>query len=117
MTVGGSIPVIDIFAGPGGLSEGFSSIYEKTGEPAFDVRLSIENDPAAHRTLELRSFFRQFRGRDVPRAYYDYIAGKSGRDRGARERLFAQFPEQAARAEHHAWRATLGKIQISELKA
>lgn len=116
MTVGESIPVIDIFAGPGGLSEGFSSVYDKNGEPTFDVRLSIENDPAAHRTLELRSFFRQFRGGEVPRAYYDYITGRCGRDAAAREKLFTQYPDEGGRAKHQAWRATLGKIPTSELK-
>lgn len=117
MAVRGSIPVIDIFAGPGGLSEGFSSVYNDDGGKSFDVRLSIENDPAAHRTLELRSFFRQFRGREIPRAYYDYIAGRTGRDAAAREKLFAQFPEQSVRAQRHAWRATLGEIPVSEVKS
>jgi DNA (cytosine-5)-methyltransferase 1 len=116
MMVGEPIPVIDIFAGPGGLSEGFSSVYGRNGESTFEICLSIENDAASHRTLELRSFFQQFRGREVPRAYYDYITGKSGRDLVTREKLFAQYPKEAARAKRQAWQATLGKIPISELK-
>jgi len=46
-------PVIDLFAGPGGLSEGFAASEQ------FRVALSIEKDPVAHQTLELRAFFRR----------------------------------------------------------
>lgn len=70
-----SIPVIDLFAGPGGLCEGFSSVTTADGDPAFDVRLSIEKDAVAHRTLSLRAFFRSFDRKNVPDAYYDYIRG------------------------------------------
>lgn len=41
------IPVIDLFAGPGGLGEGFSSIIHQ-GERSFDIKLSIEMDENAH---------------------------------------------------------------------
>ena len=44
------IPIIDIFAGPGGLGEGFSAVKSKNGEPVFKIKLSIEKDAAAHRT-------------------------------------------------------------------
>jgi len=66
------IPVIDLFAGPGGLGEGFSSIMDKNGVRLFDIKLSIEKDEHAHRTLTWRSFFRQFRrrGKEVPPRYY-----------------------------------------------
>ena len=55
------IPVIDLFAGPGGLAEGFSS-FINNGERLFVIRLSIEKDIDAHITLQLRSFYRQFPG-------------------------------------------------------
>ena len=38
------IPVIDLFAGPGGLGEGFSSITRPDGTRAFKIQLSIEKD-------------------------------------------------------------------------
>ena len=49
------VPIIDLFAGPGGLGEGFSSLKN-----SFVIKLSIEKDENAHQTLELRSFARQF---------------------------------------------------------
>ena len=66
------IPVIDLFAGPGGLAEGFAA-YECSGDQPFGIKLSIEKDPTAHQTLQLRSFFRQFHQDHVPDAYYEYL--------------------------------------------
>ncbi len=71
-----AIPVIDLFAGPGGLGEGFSSLRDEGGKPLFRVRLSVEKDAHAHKTLELRSFFRQFPDGEVPEEYYRYIRGE-----------------------------------------
>lgn len=53
------IPVIDLFAGPGGLGEGFSSLSDDYGNPVFQIIMSIEKDSTAHRTLRLRSFVRK----------------------------------------------------------
>ena len=52
------IPVVDVFAGPGGLGEGFSSFYADRYHP-FEIKMSVEKDPLACRTLKLRSFFRK----------------------------------------------------------
>jgi DNA (cytosine-5)-methyltransferase 1 len=49
------IPVVDLFAGPGGLGEGFSSL--KNGN-MFQIGVSAEKDPIAHETLRLRAFYR-----------------------------------------------------------
>lgn len=49
------IPVVDLFAGPGGLGEGFSSL--KNGD-TFQIAVSAEKDPIAHETLRLRAFYR-----------------------------------------------------------
>ena len=48
-----SIPVIDLFAGPGGLGEGFSR-----AEAPFEIVVSIEKDDMAHETLRLRAAHR-----------------------------------------------------------
>lgn len=69
------ISVVDIFAGPGGLGEGFEAYR---GSPDFKVSLSVEKDRWAHRTLELRSFFRQFSDGLVPELYYGHVRGDAG---------------------------------------
>jgi DNA (cytosine-5)-methyltransferase 1 len=68
------IPVIDLFAGPGGLGEGFSAY--NLPDRKFKINISIEVDEIAHKTLLLRSFYRQFPYNDVPDAYYDFIKKK-----------------------------------------
>ncbi len=106
------IPVIDLFAGPGGLGEGFSALLDGAGRPVFRIGLSIEMDPFAHRTLELRAFFRQFPKGAAPPAYYDYLAGDISRDC-----LFAAHPAQAKHARDEAWHATLGLTDSAEIDA
>lgn len=69
------IPVIDLFAGPGGLGEGFSSIVNDDGSRRFDLKVSIEKEEIAHRTLTLRALFRSFPKGQVPDCYYDYLRG------------------------------------------
>ena len=75
MTKQAPIPVIDIFAGPGGLGEGFSAFSERGFHP-FKIALSVEKDAAAHNTLRLRSFFRQFARGKAPDLYYDVLRRK-----------------------------------------
>ena len=71
-----TIPVIDIFAGPGGLGEGFSAFKDATGHGPFRIGLSIEKDEFARETLRLRSFFRQFPRGHAPKLYYDALQRK-----------------------------------------
>lgn len=49
-----TVPVIDLFAGPGGLGEGFSRVEGQF----FDVAVSIEKDGMAFETLRLRAAHR-----------------------------------------------------------
>ncbi|MCF6248583.1 MAG: DNA cytosine methyltransferase [Desulfobacula sp.] len=107
------IPIIDIFAGPGGLGEGFSSYTDKNGEQVFNIALSVEKDIHAHSTLELRSFFRKFPQGNVPDEYYDYIREKSlesspGIHKLLRSELFEKYPDEARLAHQEAWHAELG---------
>jgi len=104
------IPVIDIFAGPGGLGEGFSNV-SSANRRVFDIKLSIEMDDNAHKTLELRSFHRQFAAKNVPAEYYKVMMEKDADQRELlKAGLFENFPKQARNAKHEAWKATLGKV-------
>ncbi|MBD3897920.1 DNA cytosine methyltransferase [Halomonas sp. ML-15] len=70
------IHVVDLFAGPGGLGEGFSSIRKSDGSRQFQTLVSVEKDPAAHRTLTLRAFYRLLHDSGMGMsAYYDYLQG------------------------------------------
>ena len=97
------IPVIDLFAGPGGLGEGFSVSFNEDGAARFNLVLSIEKEKNAHQTLELRAFFRQFAYGDAPSEYYSYLEGEI-----SRSELFEKFPKESAAASRVAWHAELG---------
>lgn len=98
------LPVVDLFAGPGGLGEGFSA-YKFNDNHPFRIKLSVEMDSHAHMTLSLRAFYRYFihDNHPVPDEYYQYIQGKIKRDT-----LFEKFPEAAICAENEATLAKLG---------
>jgi DNA (cytosine-5)-methyltransferase 1 len=106
MTHQGPIPVIDLFAGPGGLGEGFTSLIGSNGERCFAVKVSIEKDPIAHKTLSLRALFRSFPPGAVPECYYEYVRGNMTRDE-----LFSHpdAVEAAKKAVSEARCAELGK--------
>lgn len=97
------IPIIDLFAGPGGLGEGFSSLFDADNNRLFQIKLSIEKDQHAHQTLRLRSFFRQFPPGKAPQEYYDFVKGDISIDE-----LYAKYEEQYKRADEEAWCVTLG---------
>jgi DNA (cytosine-5)-methyltransferase 1 len=106
------IPVIDIFAGPGGLGEGFSTYFAGENR-AFKIRLSIEKDAVAHQTLELRAFYRQFSTGAVPIEYYEYLRRENSIDKSS---LFAKYPKEAEAAKREAWMATLGEEDRDAVK-
>ncbi len=102
------IPIIDLFAGPGGLGEGFSSIQGKNGDRIFEIKLSIEKDENAHKTLRLRSFYRQFKKEEVPELYYKYIkANKTVEQENALQDIKTTFRKQWENAEKEAWHCEL----------
>lgn len=99
------IPIIDIFAGPGGLGEGFSAyLNPETNQKEFKIGLSVEKDFYAHQTLTLRSFFHQFNPDEVPPDYYEFVKGNI-----SQEELFKKWPEHADKAKKEAWKAELGE--------
>ena len=103
-----TIPVIDLFAGPGGLGEGFSSCKRKNG-PNFKIKLSIEKNYHAHQTLKLRAFFRQFLDGQAPAKYYEHLAGRC-----SIEDLYMRHHSQAEKAEVEAWHAELGSENTTD---
>lgn len=68
------IPVVDLFAGPGGLGEGFSALEDGR---AFRTIVSAEMDESAHRTLRLRAFYRLLKREDpvALKPYYRFCNG------------------------------------------
>lgn len=103
-----SFKIIDLFAGPGGLGEGFSSFRDSSGHHPFKIALSIEKEASAHKTLQLRAFYRQFPDGEAPKAYYDYLAGKLGPSPDA---LYndSRYRSQAQAAAEEARQFTLGE--------
>jgi DNA (cytosine-5)-methyltransferase 1 len=74
--MGAEFAVVDLFAGPGGLAEGFSSIRDENGNRPFKIVLSVEKEPSAYATLLLRGFLRQF-ANGYPEEYYAFLNGRS----------------------------------------
>ncbi|WEF23240.1 DNA cytosine methyltransferase [Paracoccus sp. S3-43] len=68
--------IVDLFAGPGGLGEGFASL-DIGGHAPFRIGISVEKEASAHRTLTLRAFLRAHQARHgaLPKAFIDFHAG------------------------------------------
>lgn len=94
------VPVIDLFAGPGGLSEGFEQLHTG-GKPVFRCVLSIEKEKNAHRTLLLRTFLRQFS--KPPSDYYRYLRQETSIDE-----LYGKYPRELKAARKIAIKRALG---------
>jgi DNA (cytosine-5)-methyltransferase 1 len=96
--------LIDLFAGPGGLGEGFASLNDgKT----FNIVVSAEMEASAHATLTMRSFFRHAKNENAAalQAYYDFCnseQAKHPRD---------LYPSLWAMATNEARRLTLGQVE------
>jgi DNA (cytosine-5)-methyltransferase 1 len=89
-----AIPVIDLFAGPGGLNEGFSRVGESEGVPQFETVGSFEMETSAVNTLILRGTYRHLlRSGGVPDSYYEYVRGHIGWDEFLCDKRVAQAHE------------------------
>lgn len=75
------IPVVDLFAGPGGLGEGFYA-HKYRNRRVYEVSLAVESDNYAYETLLLRTFYRFhcYDGRRVPESYYAFLRREITRD-------------------------------------
>lgn len=119
------IRVIDLFAGPGGLSEGFSRHGERDwlsvtggslvgalggGRVSFDVALSIEMDSEAHQTLEARALWRKLSTSRERSLYRKWLLGET-----TREDLFEGMGRLGRKVKSEAWKATLGDVREDEV--
>jgi len=103
------VKIIDLFAGPGGLGEGFSSYEAGNGDQPFRIALSVEKEASAHSTLQLRAFYRQFDKGCAPKEYYDYLAGKLGKHPQDQLYKLRHVRKQAEAAAAEARQFELGK--------
>lgn len=102
-----AIQIVDLFAGPGGLGEGFSS--SGNGEH-FDIIVSAEMDSVARKTLRLRAFYRLLK-REYPEGLQDYYRYCNGE---AAEPSTAETAKFWDRADQEARQITLGSKEGDE---
>ena len=102
--------VVDVFAGAGGLGEGFAACGWHTGYHPFKIAVSIEKEAAPHATLTLRAFYRQFPDGNAPAEYWAYVRGEI-----SKEQLFEAYPRQRDAAYAEALCLELGKKPDSEV--
>lgn len=102
------IPAIDIFAGPGGLAEGFSRAN-------FDIRLSVEMDEHAHNTLRFRSFCRKLRKAGLYNELIEFYSKPETNNTFDLPKLTAKHPKLWKQAQDEALQATLGVTSPEEI--
>lgn len=105
-----SYPIIDLFAGPGGLGEGFASRIERN-RPVFKTLASFERDSYAHQTLLLRHFFRTFDADSPSVDYYRYLAEDI-----EQSKLAELYPEKWKEASSSALKISLGTETHDEVE-
>lgn len=105
-------PVIDLFAGPGGLNEGFSSVRDDRGNFVFNTLASFEMDSLACQTLRLRATYRELvrSGGDL-QPYFDYVQG----EKTWQSVLTGDFKEAYLAAKTHVYQVELGEHNRPEV--
>lgn len=101
------IPVVDLFAGAGGLTEGFASLVDADGEHVFQPVMSVEKDPDACETLRLRAFLSRIAAAE-PELPWEYEQFLRDRDPRALDCLKKRFPIAWAGARCEVIEAELG---------
>lgn len=105
-------PIIDLFAGPGGLNEGFSSVKNGAGQFVYKTLASFEMDSFACQTLRLRATYRELvRSGGNLQPYFDYISGKKTWS----ETLSGDFKSAYTTAKQHVYRVELGEENRPEV--
>lgn len=106
------IPIIDLFAGPGGLGEGFAALKDDHGNPVFRLGISIEKESSAYSTLLLRAVYRLLEGTPAERHYYDYVTGAIS---GDKFRSISAVARAFRKAETEARQFELGKTSEAQI--
>ena len=104
-----AIAVVDLFAGAGGLGEGFASFENDAGRRPYRVEISVEKDEAACETLRLRRFLSQFGG-GFPDEYYAFLNGESEEPDWA-----SLFPREWERASREVVCRELGRAWTARI--
>jgi DNA (cytosine-5)-methyltransferase 1 len=69
------IPIIDLFAGPGGLGEGFAALTDEQGRRSFRLALSVEKEAIACQTLRMRAARRHLAEAGQLDRYFEFLRG------------------------------------------
>lgn len=108
----GQVRIIDIFAGPGGLGEGFSSFQTESGTRPFHLEVSAEKEASAHSTLTLRAFYRLLSEKEgrLPKGYLEYLRTIAPGTKKSPEQVFGKGATAPLwkQAKHEALQLTLG---------
>ena len=104
-----TVPVVDLFSGPGGLAEGFAGYRDGRNRVRFEVVLSVEMERSAYLTLLMRAFLRKF-GQDYPPEYHRFL------NRGATRAPDWQltYPKEWAKAAHETQQWELGSSEATK---
>lgn len=97
------IKVIDLFAGPGGLGEGFSNCKK---DSPFEIAMSVEFEKHAHKTLTLRALYRKLSESERSALYLPYIQSKSESEK---EQNFKRLTEGCSAKWSEAQYETMGE--------
>lgn len=102
-----AIPVVDLFAGPGGLNEGFARVGE-AGKRTFKVVASVEMDARAVETLTMRGAARKLFDDGTAQQYLDFLRTPdvAGRARLESDKWFKASAEQTKNHTFHFELAT-----------
>lgn len=108
------VPIIDIFAGPGGLGEGFAALTDERGQRVFRLALSVEKESIACQTLMMRSVRRYIADAGRLDPYYEFLRGELDRSD------FSVGPvvrEAIREAQNEVLHAELGKLPAAQVDA